>query len=341
MKHFLFGKVILLGISLFLINGAFTEYFVKSDTNEPTVTMYRMYNPNSGEHHYTANKTEQTQLVAVGWRAEGVSWIAPTYGDPVYRLYNRSTGLHHYTMSEQEKNQLVQIGWCYEGIGWQSAKNKEIPLHRVYNPDPTNGGTHHYTTSTNEQSQLVRAGWNNEGVAWYGVKSAQQQADQAPQETTTAPSAMTVEQARAEIARQTFVLINNYRRSKGLNSLRTEATIRKGANVRAQEIVTNFSHTRPNGGRGLSTPLDYGYQGIPYVENLGFSSFNTTLDWYVNNGAQRIFNGWVNSPEHNKNLLNTQTTEGAVGICLTEKSPGRYDLTFSYLAGLQRNEYKR
>ncbi|EOT49541.1 MULTISPECIES: CAP domain-containing protein [Enterococcus] len=341
MKQTLFGKLCLLAFGLFLVNCAMTESFVKADTKSPVVTMYRMYNPNNGEHHYTANLTEQNELVKAGWRAEGVSWIAPSYGDPVYRLYNRATGLHHYTMNEQEKNDLVKIGWRYEGIGWQSAKNKEIPLHRVYNPDPKKGGTHHYTINSNEKNNLVRAGWNNEGIAWYGVSSAQEQVNQTPQDTTTPPSTMNVQEARSEVARQTFVLINNYRRSKGLTGLRTEATIRKGANVRAEEIVTNFSHTRPNGGRGLSTPLDYGYQGIPYVENLGFSNFNESLDWYVNNGAQRIFNGWVNSPEHNKNLLNQQTTEGAVGVHLREISPGKYDMTFSYLAGLQRSEYKK
>ena len=34
--------------------------------------MYRLYNPNSGEHFYTADADEKGNLVRVGWRYEGI-----------------------------------------------------------------------------------------------------------------------------------------------------------------------------------------------------------------------------------------------------------------------------
>ena len=40
------------------------------------VPMFRLYNPNAGDHHYTMNKAERDMLVRVGWRAEGVAWYA-------------------------------------------------------------------------------------------------------------------------------------------------------------------------------------------------------------------------------------------------------------------------
>ncbi len=91
--------------------------------------MNRLYNPNSGEHFYTADLKEKEALVKLGWNDEGYGWVAPkmTEGDKVvYRLYNPNAGDHHYTVSATEKKTLVSYGWKYEGEGWKSAGRLEI-----------------------------------------------------------------------------------------------------------------------------------------------------------------------------------------------------------------------
>ncbi len=141
-------------------------------TNEKpeTVTMLRLYNPNSGEHFYTKSEREKNSLVKQGWTFEGDGWTAPTSGDPVYRLYNSNNGDHHYTTSEREKNKLVKLGWNDEGIGWYSApKETGKPLYRLYNPNCTGAGSHHYTTSEREKKKLIAAGWQDEDIAWYAI----------------------------------------------------------------------------------------------------------------------------------------------------------------------------
>ena len=131
--------------------------------------MYRLYNPNSGEHFYTASTAERNNVIAAGWNDEGIGWYAPTFSDtPVYRVYNPNSGDHHYTMSAGEKDHLVSIGWKDEGIGWYSDDQKSIPLYRQYNPNALTGN-HNYTTSKAENDMLVRVGWNAEGIGWYGV----------------------------------------------------------------------------------------------------------------------------------------------------------------------------
>lgn len=135
-----------------------------------TRQMYRLYNPNSGEHFYTASEYERDSVVKAGWDYEGVGWIAPDEGDPVYRLYNPNAGDHHYTTSAFERDSLVRAGWDYEGIGWYSAdKENGVPLLREYNPNAATG-THNYTVSQFEHDYLVSIGWNDEGIAWYAVK---------------------------------------------------------------------------------------------------------------------------------------------------------------------------
>ena len=135
-------------------------------------TMYRLYNPYTGEHFYTSNADEKDNCVKVGWNYEGVGWTAPSKSShPVYRLYNPyvSGGDHHYTMSDTEYKELQKLGWRGEGIGWYSDDSEGVPLYRQYNPYATTG-THNYTTSKSENDTLVRLGWKYEGIGWYGMK---------------------------------------------------------------------------------------------------------------------------------------------------------------------------
>ena len=142
-----------------------------------TSTMYRLYNPNSGEHFYTANSSERDNVVRAGWNYEGIGWTAPAKSNtPVYRLYSGTD--HHYTMSAAEKDWLVSVGWKYEGIGWYSDDAKGVPLYRQFNPNVqpsaprNNSGSHNYTTSKAENDHLVSVGWRAEGIGWYGVDTA-------------------------------------------------------------------------------------------------------------------------------------------------------------------------
>ena len=141
-----------------------------------TREMYRVYNPNSGEHFYTASTKERENLVKAGWAYEGVGWIAPgSSSTPVYRLYSGTD--HHYTTSKKEMEGLKAKGWKDEGIGWYSDDSKRVPLYRQFNPNVkpsakrNNSGSHNYTTSKSENDKLVKAGWKAEGVGWYGVKA--------------------------------------------------------------------------------------------------------------------------------------------------------------------------
>jgi cell wall-associated NlpC family hydrolase len=141
---------------------------VRTTAQVATNAMYRVYNPNSGEHFYTANADEARNIIIIGWRYERVGWYAPQHSNtPVYRLYNPNVGDHHYTTNPSEKDLLVIKGWHYEGIGWYSDDAKQVKVYRAYNPN-AKSGTHNYTTNALEQALVVKAGWRDEGLAWYG-----------------------------------------------------------------------------------------------------------------------------------------------------------------------------
>ncbi|MDO4405248.1 MAG: hypothetical protein Q4C09_09450, partial [Atopobiaceae bacterium] len=141
---------------------------------QETQVMYRLYNPNSGEHFYTASEKERDSVVAAGWKYEGIGWVAPAESSvPVYRLYSGTD--HHYTMDKSESDWLQSVGWRYEGIGWYSDEDETVPLWREFNPnvDPSaprnNSGSHNYTTSKSEHDYLCSIGWRDEGIGWYAV----------------------------------------------------------------------------------------------------------------------------------------------------------------------------
>lgn len=143
------------------------SYQSKADTSRKD--MYRLYNPNSGEHFYTEDADEKDSLVNLGWNYEGIGWTAPAASrTPVYRLYNKNAGDHHFTISKEERDHLISVGWYGEGIAWYSDDDKSVPLYREYNPN-AQAGSHNYTADAEEHAHRTSVGWRDEGIAWYGL----------------------------------------------------------------------------------------------------------------------------------------------------------------------------
>ena len=85
--------------------------------------VYRLYNPNAGDHHYTVSASEKNTLVSYGWKYEGEGWksAAKDGNTPVYRQYNpyaNGAGSHNYTTDKAENDYLVSLGWTPEGTAW-------------------------------------------------------------------------------------------------------------------------------------------------------------------------------------------------------------------------------
>lgn len=150
-----------------------------------SVTMYRLYNPYSGEHLYTSDTEERDFLTVLGWKYEGLAWTAPSKSNtPVYRLYNKYSGDHHFTTNKSEYDACVAQGWTGEGIGFYSDDAKGATVYRLYNKYLT-AGTHHYTPSKTEYDYLGKIGWNKENIAWYGLSSGSTTNPTSPTSPTT------------------------------------------------------------------------------------------------------------------------------------------------------------
>lgn len=78
-------KKLLLLLFSFALFGLWSERNVQS-VHASTIAserLYRLYNPNSGEHFYTKVRLEKQQFVALGWQDEGTGWYALKAGQSV------------------------------------------------------------------------------------------------------------------------------------------------------------------------------------------------------------------------------------------------------------------
>lgn len=125
------------------------------------------------------------------------------------------------------------------------------------------------------------------------------------------------------IRNEVFNLTNELRQNQGLNSLTYNADLELAGDIRAEETIISFSHTRPNGSDPFTVltddqnPPNYQYSYIG--ENLGMATYHST-DEYM---AQLIFDGWMNSEGHYENMVKAEYTEMGVGVA--------YDGEFLYL----------
>ena len=98
-----------------------------------------------------------------------------------------------------------------------------------------------------------------------------------------------------------LTLTNNERKKAGLEAVSSFATLENAARLRAEEIVSLFSHTRPDGTDCFTAISD-----IPYYiagENIA-AGYPTPAD---------VVEGWMNSQGHRENILTPNFKHLGVG----------------------------
>lgn len=132
----------------------------KHEVKEVKNGVYRLMNPSTGFHIFTASHDEAQALSDNGWTDEGTGWTADE-GQRVFRVYNPNNGDHLLTKSVDEAIDLLVAGWSFEGVAFNSGQGQAIA--RLYNP---NSGEHFYTACADEAEKLIEAGWKSEGEAF-------------------------------------------------------------------------------------------------------------------------------------------------------------------------------
>lgn len=114
-------------------------------------------------------------------------------------------------------------------------------------------------------------------------------------------------------------IVNRERSANGLKPLKYSEKLSEAANLRAGEIQTYFSHTRPNGKSCFTAVTDMGIRYRYIGENIA----------YGQRSPEEVMNGWMNSSGHRANILNVNVEYMGIGV--TERN-GRYYWTQFFAA---------
>ena len=101
--------------------------------------------------------------------------------------------------------------------------------------------------------------------------------------------------------------INNLRASVGAGALGSNGSLVKIASVRSNEASYCWSHTRPNGSRGIEMIDSSKWRG-ENLAKVSISSGFTGSDDQIIALADRIFNNWAASSGHYANLVSANFT---------------------------------
>lgn len=108
-------------------------------------------------------------------------------------------------------------------------------------------------------------------------------------------------------AEQILSMVNAQRAANGVSPVVTNTALQEYAMLRAQELAISYSHTRPNGTRGLD--------GIPdrhskWGENIACG----------NTSAAAVMNAWMNSTDHRANILDPKFAQIGIGCYYTNRT---------------------
>ena len=101
--------------------------------------------------------------------------------------------------------------------------------------------------------------------------------------------------------------MNQKRAAQGLSQLVWSDALTSAAQVRANEITTSFSHTRPNGSDFWTVDSN-----VQYGENLA----------KLYQSADAVYTAWMNSPTHAANILDGGYK--TVGIAVFQAADGNW-----------------
>ena len=184
------------------------------------------------------------------------------------------------------------------GLEWVVDKVEELKDSRNETDDPISSNS---TEETKESENKTSSEESEQDV----ISESEKQPDKANDQKQ---SKLNNQKVQAKI----FNLLNQLRKEKNVQQVTKNKQLKKAADIRAKESAETFSHTRPNGKDAFTVfdekGLDYPYQMAG--ENLAMGTYYMKEEEM----AEFLFNGWVDSPGHYKNMVQKDFSEVGIGV---------------------------
>ncbi len=128
-----------------------------------------------------------------------------------------------------------------------------------------------------------------------------------PNETPNKPGAP---DAGSTYAQQVVNLVNIERQKEGLSPLTIDEKLSAAADIRAKEIQTSFSHTRPNGSSFSTALKEAGAVYRRSGENIAWGQ----------KSPEEVVKAWMNSAGHRANIMNKNYSR--IGVSHVKNAAG-------------------
>lgn len=135
--------------------------------------------------------------------------------------------------------------------------------------------------------------------------------DPAPDTSTPSVPDSSTPEADQSMAQQILALVNQERAAAGLSALVLDGSVTQAATVRAGELQSSFSHTRPDGSSCFTALQQAGVSYRGAGENIA----------YGQSTAQAVMTAWMNSSGHRANILSESFTTLGVGYTVVNGTP--------------------
>lgn len=144
----------------------------------------------------------------------------------------------------------------------------------------------------------------------YIVESSGESPSESPAPEAPAPSGTDLQAMRQGV----LDLVNAARAENGKSALTLDEGLCDVAQLRAEEIVESFSHTRPNGTSCFTAIQEAGIRGGAMGENIAAGQGSPAA----------VMNSWMNSDGHRKNILSGNFSSIGIGYVKSSSGYGHY-----------------
>ena len=112
-------------------------------------------------------------------------------------------------------------------------------------------------------------------------------------------------------------LVNNARRQAGLKELWYSARVHEVCELRATELSSYYSHTRPDGTRFSTAFNEIGIKYQKCGENIAYGRNMFTT-------PEEVFKAWMESPSHYENIMSPDFECVAFGLSVLKVGNDTY-----------------
>ena len=216
---------------------------------------------------------------------------------------------------------IFQIPWCnLPGVDTPDASLPETPTPPETETPETSAPSETETPETSAPSETetpeTSAPSETETPETPAPPETETPETPAPPETETPET----QQPSSSMAVQVANLVNQERAKVGLAPVELRTDLTSAAQIRAQETVTSFSHTRPNG---------TSFYTVLSEQQISYRGAGENIAWGQRT-AEAVMTAWMNSEGHRANILNPSFQYIGVGYYTNAQGTPYWAQLFTY-----------